>query len=60
MKYRKKNKKPSRGQILDIFICGGVMKEEIKKFIDNLDMTCQEDKLILEVIYNYLENNKRD
>lgn len=36
------------------------MKEEIKKFIDNLDMTCQEDKLILEVIYNYLENNKRD
>lgn len=45
---------------MDIFICGGVMKEEIKKFIDNLDMTCQEDKLILEVIYNYLENNKRD
>lgn len=36
------------------------MKEEIKKLIDLLDISDMKEKEILEVIYNYLENNKRD
>lgn len=36
------------------------MKEEIKKMIDELNINNFGDKEVLEVIYNYLEKNKRD
>lgn len=36
------------------------MKEEIKKMIDELNINSFGDKEVLEVIYNYLEKNKRD
>lgn len=35
------------------------MKEEIKKMIDELNFNNFGDKEVLEVIYNYLEKNKR-
>lgn len=36
------------------------MKEEIKKLIERLDINDEAEKEILEIIYNFLEKNKRD